>query len=86
MSEFNSDEDNEKARDIRLSSFEAIIKEQFHLAYFGKIEYTASNEMSVQERRTLYKILVDQKTEERKAQEEAIRKAKESGKSGWRRG
>ena len=86
LSEYNSDEDNEQAREIRLTTFEAIVREQFQLAYFGKIEYAASNEMSVQERRTLYKILVDQKTDERKAQDEAIRKAKESGKSGWRKG
>ena len=42
--------------------------------------------MSIQERRTLYKILVDQKTEEKKAQEEAIRRDKESKKGGWRKG
>lgn len=86
LSEFNTDKENEDAREVRLTTFESIVREQFQLAYFGKIEYAASNEMSVQERRIIYRVLVNQKTEEKKAHEEALRKARESKKGGWRRG
>ena len=76
MSEFNSDEDNIRARDIRMSGFEGILREQFQLSYFGKISYDASEYMTYQERRTMYKILIEQKKEERKQHEEAMKRAK----------
>lgn len=57
-------------------SFEGVLREQFQLAYFGKISYDASEHMSYQERRTMYKLLIEQKQEERKQQEEAVRAAK----------
>lgn len=58
------------------------MKEQFQLAYHGKIEYGASDDMSTLERRTMYRILVNQKDEEKKAQEEAIKAAEAKRKAG----
>lgn len=61
------------------------MKEQFQLAYFGKISYESTENMSNLERRTMYKILVDQKEAEKKAHDEAMKKAKERSKSKKRR-
>ena len=58
--------------------FESIMKEQFQLTYFGKVDYQSTNDMTTLERHMMYRLLVEQKEEERKAQEEAIKKAKES--------
>lgn len=86
LSENKTDKENIEARDFRLANFNAILKEQFHLAYFGKIDYMSSENMSVMERHSLYRILVDQKQEERKANEEAIKAAEAKRKSGnWHR-
>lgn len=85
LSDDNTDEENNKARDFRLANYEAIVKEQFQLAYFGKIDYVASEDMPVMERHTIYRILVNQKQEERKAQEDAAKAAEAKRKSGsWR--
>ena len=86
MSNDNSEEENIKIRDYRLENFRAILKEQFQLAYHGKIDYGASDSMTVLERHTMYKILIEQKQEEQKAREEAIKIAEARKKSGsWRR-
>lgn len=87
LSEFNTDQQNLEARRVRLSQFESIIREQFQLTYFGHIEYGASDNMSIHERHTLYRILVEQKKEERKAHEEAIKNAKanKNTNKGWKR-
>lgn len=87
MSEFNTIDENERARNIRLSSFEGVLREQFQLAYFGKISYDASERMTFQERRTMYKLLVEQKQEEKKQHEEAVKqaKARQSSNRGRRR-
>lgn len=77
LSENNSPEENEKAKEIRLEFYRSILKEQFQLAYFGKIGYGDSDRMSAFERRMVYKILVEQKQEEKKAQDEAFAKSKE---------
>ncbi len=76
MSEFKSLSDNERAKHIRIQSFEGVLREQFQLAYFGKISVDASERMTIQERRTMYKILVEQKQEEKKQHEEALRQSK----------
>ena len=81
LSEFNTDEQNRKARDIRMANFRNLMKEQFHLTYFGKVEYWATEQMSSLERRSMYQILVDQKKEEKKAHEEAVKSAKDNAKS-----
>lgn len=72
LSEFNSDEYNNKAREIRFTAFRSLMREEFQLAYFGKISYESVENMSSLERRTMYQILVEQKKEEKKAQDEAI--------------
>ena len=76
MTEENSLSANEKAKAIRLRGFEGILREQFQLAYFGKISFDASEKMTFQERRTMYKLLIEQKQEERKQHEEAMRASK----------
>lgn len=87
MSEFNSLSENERAKNIRLRGFEGVLREQFQLAYFGKIEFSSSERMTYQERRTMYKLLVEQKQEEKKQHEEAVKqaKAKQSSNRGRRR-
>lgn len=85
LSEFSSDEYNNKARDIRFTAFRSLMKEEFQLAYFGKISYESVENMSSLERRTMYQILVDQKKEEKKAQDEAIKSAKEKRSTRGRR-
>lgn len=87
MSEYNSLSANERAKAIRLRGFEGVLREQFQLAYFGKISVDASERMSFQERRTMYKLLIEQKQEERKQHEEAMRaaKANQSNNRGRRR-
>ena len=57
--------------------FESIMKEQFQLTYFGKVDYQSTNDMTTLERHMMYRLLVEQKEEERKAQEEADRIARE---------
>jgi hypothetical protein len=76
LSEDNSLSENERSRYIRLNGFEGILREQFQLSYFGKIDYGASEGMTYQERRTMYKILIEQKQEERKQHEEAVKAAR----------
>lgn len=76
MTDENTLEENIKARDIRLRGFEGVLREQFQLAYFGHISYDASETMTFQERRTMYKLLVEQKQEEKKQHEEAAKAAK----------
>lgn len=81
MSEYNTEEYNERARDVRLSNFNRIMQEQFQLSYFGKISYEASDKMTVFERNTMYSILLEQKEVEKKARDEAIKKSKNSSSS-----
>lgn len=86
LSEYNTVEENNKIRDFRLANFNAILKEQFQLAYHGHIEYDASDQMTVLERHTMYKILVDQKSEEKRSHDEALKAAEAKRKStSWRR-
>lgn len=54
------------------------MKEAFQLAYFGRVSYESVDNMSSLERRTMYQLLVEQKKEEKKVQDEAIQKAKEN--------
>ena len=84
MSEYNTETENLRAREVRMLSFKNIMREQFQLAYFGKISYGDSNTMSVLERHTMYSILAEQKKEEKKAQEEALKASKEKSKN-WKR-
>ena len=83
LSEFNTDEENAKAAKIRSDVFNMIMREQFQLSYFGHISYEASDNMSVMERHTMFSIVLEQKTDEKKAREEAMKKS-ESKRKGWR--
>lgn len=86
MTEENSEDDNAKIWEYRTEVYRGIIKEQFYLAYFGRVSYSDTDEMDIGERKVLYNILLEQKDEERKQQEQAIENAKHSrGSSGWRR-
>lgn len=86
MSEYNSNSENKKISEFKWANFNAIMKEQFQLAYHGKIEYDASDSMTVLERHTMYRILVEQVEAEKKAREEAIKAAEAKRKSGsWRK-
>lgn len=78
-------EENQKISEFKLDNFNAVMREQFQLAYHGKIEYAASDDMLILERRTMYRILVEQKQDEKKAQEEAIKAAEAKRKAGaWK--
>lgn len=69
-----------------MHGFENTLKEQFQLAYFGKIDYNASEHMTVQERRIMYKLLLEQKQDEKKQHEDAMKAAKARSKSHAGRG
>lgn len=64
-----------------MNAYEGILRQQFQLSYFGHISYEATESMSVSEREYMYHILVDQKGEEKKQQEEAMKNAKANRKS-----
>ena len=85
LSEDNSDELNKRIRSNRVNVFESILRQQFHLSYFGHISYEASENMSVFEREYMYHILSDQKADERKQQEEALKAQKAARASSGRR-
>ena len=76
MSEDKSLDENQKIRSIRIRGFENVLREQFQLAYFGKISYEATEQMIFQERRTMYKLLVEQKQLEKQQHEEAVKSAR----------
>ena len=40
------------------------MKQQFQLAYFGRVDYSDSQDMPVYERKTLFNLLLEQKEEE----------------------
>lgn len=86
LTEYNSFEANQRSRKIRVQGFENILREQFQLAYFGKIDYNASENMTAQERRIMYKLLLEQKQDEKKQHEEAMKAAKARSKSHAGRG
>lgn len=86
MSDDYSDEENGKIYDFRMEMFKHILKQQFQLAYFGKVDFCSTEGMAKSERELLWSMLVEQKDEERKAQEKAIQEAKSKKSSGsWRR-
>ena len=68
-----------------MNIFENILRQQFQLSYFGHISYEATENMQVSEREFMMHILLDQKAEERKQQEEAMKSAKANKKSSGQR-
>lgn len=69
----------EKLR-YRNKRWESIIKQQFQLAYFGKIGFSESQELSVFEREFLFNLLIDQKNNEKK-EVDRINNSKKNNKS-----
>ena len=54
-----------------------MLTRQFQMVYFGHFNYADLDELTISEFDALYNIMVQQKDEEKKAQEEAMRKSKE---------
>lgn len=77
MSEYKSERENLRIRDYRIESFKSILREEFQLAYFGKINFESVDNMDVRERTMLFNLLLEQKKAEKKAQDDAIKRAKE---------
>ena len=61
--------------EYRMTRWNEITKQQFQLSYFGTIPYDVSNQMPIHEREHVFGLLREQKADEKKAQEEAIKKA-----------
>ena len=86
----NNKKKNDEIWEYRMEMFRRIIKEQFQLAYFGRIDYGATDLMFIGERRLLYNTLVDQKQEEKNQQDRSIQEAQAKSRSSkssnsWRR-
>ena len=56
-----------------MARWENIMKQQFQLSYFGTIDYSTSNSMTVYEREKLFELLTQQKDIEKKIQEDAMK-------------
>lgn len=61
-----------------MARWNEITKQQFQLSYFGTIPYDASDRMSSHEREHFFDLLREQKDAEKKAQDEAIKAAKQA--------
>lgn len=75
QNETDSPEDLRCKWTYRSKHWEDVVKQQFQLAYFGKVSYEESQEMPIHEREFMFGLLLDQKSEEKKAHEEAIKAA-----------
>lgn len=64
----------------RSKHWEDVVKQQFQLAYFGKVSYEESQDMPIHEREFMFSLLLEQKEDERKAHEEAIKNAEAKAK------
>lgn len=54
------------------------MKQQFQLAYFGRVDYADSQDMPVYERKMLFDLLIEQKEEESKRQKQLQNKKSKS--------
>lgn len=72
----DSDEIFNHKLQYRRARWENVIKQQFQLAYFGKIDYSDTQDMPVFEREYLFHLLVEQKDAEAKQMEDAKNKSK----------
>lgn len=54
------------------------MKQQFQLAYFGRVDYADSQDMPVYERKILFDLLLEQKEEEAKQHKQAQNQHKKS--------
>lgn len=75
QSETDSPEDVMRKWHYRSKHWEDVVKQQFQLAYFGKVSYEESQEMPIHEREYMFGLLVEQKEAERKAHEQAMKEA-----------
>lgn len=74
----NEEDDVETATrkwNYRIKHWEEVVKQQFQLAYYGRVSYEESQEMSIHEREYMFGLLIEQKSAENKAKEEAIKAA-----------
>lgn len=85
MSRDRTEEENLKIWQYRTDMFRGIVREQFQLAYFGRVDYGSTEEMAIGERKILYELLIEQKQDEKKQHEQAMQEAKSGSDSGWRR-
>lgn len=85
MTNVSSREELQKKWDYRTAYYKNIIKEQFQLAYFGRVDYEASSQMPVSERKYMYQLLVDQKKTEKEHAEKRAAEMAKSGKKGKKR-
>lgn len=72
---------NDNVYRLRAQSLTNIVTRQFQLVYFGHFNYAELDELAISEFDALYNMLLEQKNEEKKASEEALRKQKEKAKS-----
>lgn len=74
-SEYNDNNQDLIAKKLqyRNKKWEMIIKQQFQLAYFGKIGFEVSQHLTVFEREFLFNLLIEQKTNERKEAEKVAK-------------
>ena len=73
QNENDSPEDLKRKWTYRSKHWEDVVKQQFQLAYFGKVSYEESQDMTIHEREFIFGLLLDQKSEEKKAHEDAIK-------------
>lgn len=74
----NEEDDVETATrkwNYRIKHWEEVVKQQFQLAYYGRVSYEESQEMSIHEREYMFGLLIEQKSAENKAKEEALKAA-----------
>lgn len=81
QNENDSPEDLQRKWTYRSRHWEEVVKQQFQLAYFGRVSYEESQEMPIHEREFMFGLLLEQKSEEKKAHEEAIKAAEARAKS-----
>lgn len=74
-------EDVIKKWEYRSRHWEEVVKQQFQLAYYGKVSYTESQDMPIHEREFMFGLLLEQKALEKKAHEDAVRAAEEARKN-----
>ena len=79
--EDDSPEDIARKWQYRSKHWEDVVKQQFQLAYFGKVTYEESQDMPIHEREYMFGLLLEQKDAEVKAREEAIKQAESKAKA-----
>lgn len=73
--ENDSDEVRHKKWDYRVKHWEDVVTQQFQLAYFGRISYSDSQSMPIQEREFIFSKLIDQKKLEKNTADKLAKEA-----------